>query len=92
MEGWGEEDSCTESADLPEPGHYFASILEIQSKPFSWAASSGEKVRGRGVARLLMVLASRVGFQSSSGLLVEKFLFLVPRVWRSCFCSNPWLV
>lgn len=39
-----------------------------------------------------MVLASRVGFQSSSGLLLEKFLFLGPRVWRSCFCSNPWLV
>lgn len=44
MEGCGEEDSRIESTDLPEPGHCFASIPEIQSKPFSWAASSGEKV------------------------------------------------
>ena len=81
----GREDSCAESTDLPEPVHCFVSIPEIQSKPFSWAASSGEKVWGRRVARLLMVLPHVLVFRAALASSWGSFFSWSPEVGRVAF-------
>lgn len=70
----------------------FASILETQPRAVPLGCLFLVRKCGVGVCReVLDGVDLTYWLSESSRLLLGKLSFVVPRVRKSCFCSNPWL-